>query len=153
MSTGEDEMKRSAEMENKTLVFFDPLELVIGLKTSDELLLVGEDALFPDLRRNARAVSVARRSKDLDVIANTGKTFERIFISQNLVLTELTVRKVAMLVDQSGLMCFSTESEELLGAFIEIVERNWPRADIWICHSNVGKICMTNAKGSAEWQN
>ncbi len=140
-------------MPKPMLDFYDNLEDVIDLKTHDQLLLVGEDGIFPNLRRMAGSVALARRSKELDSLASAGRSFERIFISRNFVLTELTVRKAAMLSSEDGLICFVSESEELVGAFVEIVERNWPRADVWICRSNVGAVCMTNARGGAEWQN
>lgn len=146
------EQVREAERNRPNYDFYDPVEYVVDLKTRDCVLFIGENTVFPDIKRTHKYATSVRKSRELESLEAAGNLYDRIFISKNSVLTEALVMRAVNLTSAQGIVCFFTESEELQAAFIEIVENNWPTADVWICHSNVGPVCMTNARGNTKWQ-
>lgn len=135
-------------MTKSNLQFYDDIVAVVGLKTSDRLLIIGDNVKFPGIQRSVYSVRGISNINELHALMKKKECFERVFIARENVFDERLVLAAAALVCKGGIVCFFSEDENLRNGFSECVERNFPISDIWPLSSNVGQLVATNARVS-----
>lgn len=126
---------------------FDDVAFVTGLKAQDEVLFIGENMSLPFLKRFVKSISYVRKVSELNKLIKTRRKFDRIFIGrENILSSELVLKASALNKDEpDGLLCFFSEDPTLQTAFVDILEQNFPQANIWPSKSNIGPVIMTDA--------
>jgi hypothetical protein len=129
----------------------DDFTEVTDLRRGHDVLYIGGNAYFPAVRKCVRSVTTATKRSEVERLMTDGRVFDRVFIARENLLGEEAVTAAVTLTHRDGLVCFFSEGEGLRDAFVEIVEQNWPTANVWLCDSNVGPIVMTDAKGAPSY--
>lgn len=129
----------------------DPLPDVVGLRRTDNVLLLGGNFAFPTLKKYVGHVEEARKSSHMNKLLFANLQYERVFIARENVLDEVLVLKAIRLVAPGGLVCFFSDQPGLREGFRRTVEENFPTADVWDLQSNVGDVVVANAQGTPTW--
>ena len=101
---------------------------VIGLKSTDRLLVGG-------------ALSPAQIKKHL----LTGDQFDRIILYLGKLSEEVIIQAIQLLAP-GGLLALVGEQKDT----IEVISRNYPRANVWSLRSTIGLVLLTDARGQPE---
>jgi hypothetical protein len=131
---------------------FDDFTAVTDLRRGQDLLYIGANAYFPAVKRCVRSITTAKNKRELDKLLTADRIFDRVYIARENVLDERLVTAAVQLAGDRGLVCFFSDDEGLRAGFNEIVEKNYPTAQLWACKSNVGPVVMTDAKGNPAYQ-
>lgn len=132
------------EMPKHELRFNDDIALVAGLKTTDSLLIIGDNVKFPGIQLGVANITYVSSAKELTNVLREGYVFDRVFIARENAIDERVILAATAL--SKSLICFFSEEEELRNSFCNAIETNFPTADIWPLVSNVGHLVATNAR-------
>lgn len=135
----------------RDISYRDNLADVVGLKRTNSVLLLGGNFVLPTLKKYVHSVEQAKKNTQVNKLLFSGIKFDRVFLARENVLDEVFVLKAARLIDVQGLVCFFSEEDGMRAAFSDIIERNFPAADVWNFESTVGKMVVTNAHGLPTW--
>jgi hypothetical protein len=125
--------------------------LVTGLKSRDSVLIVGNNATFPWLKKHVYEVSYVKKTSELNALLKSGAEFDRIFVARENILDSRLVSKVARLVARGGLVCFFSDDQDLREAFSKLVELDYPTANVWNFETNVGPVVVSDTRGNPVW--
>lgn len=131
---------------------FDDFTCVTDLRRSQDVLFIGGNAYFPTVKKYVRTITMAKNKKELEKLLVGERTFDRVFIDRENVLDERLVTAAVQLAGARGLVCFFSDDEGLRAGFNEIVEKNYPTAQLWSFRSNAGPLVVTDAKGNPSYQ-
>jgi hypothetical protein len=142
----------NGESGTKHYDIYDDISLVTGLKSKDRVLLVGGNITFPSVHNFVENVYHVKKDGDVKRLLREGMEFDRVFLARENVLDEQLVDNAVKLSGENGLVCFFSDCDALREGFIDVIEQNYPGADVWSLESNVGPVVMTNAAGNPSWQ-
>ncbi len=126
---------------------YDDLVLVAGLKKKDTVLFIGTNLTLPWLKKFVSTVIYVKKTEELNKLIAERRSYDRVFMARENVLTDTLVTKAAQLTRTGGLICFFSDDEGLRKGFAEVVTNEYPGADVWSANSNVGPLVMTDANG------
>lgn len=133
----------------KEYSLFNDVELVTNIRSNDHVLFVGT-AWYPEIRKRIESSVDAVSVEDLDELIRAGRVFDKIFITNDATLDEVLVKK-AIKLNESGMICFFSESEPTRKKFVDMIKSDFTPADVWPLESNIGSVVMTNVKGVPKW--
>ena len=127
----------------------DDIFTVADLRLSHHVLIIGGNLHIPNIKDRVGSVTVARKASELRRLISDDAQFDRVLVGRENALSSELVERAAQLTVPRGLICFMSEEQQLLDGFVEIVEADYPYAEVWPSCSNIGPVIMTDAHGSS----
>lgn len=126
---------------------FDDFLEVLDIRTNHDVVYLGGNSWFAQVRERARTVTTIRNRNELRKVLASGASFGRVLMTRENVLDEDALDAAAQLTGDHGLVCFFSEDAGLRDGFEAMVELLYPTAQVWRFETNVGPCVVTDAHG------
>lgn len=133
---------------------YDPYT-VLGLKSTDAVLVIGNPAFLPWLTYEHGDVYDARRAADAEKLIRDGTRFDRVIIGRETQFSNDHILRAGALIERArhgtGLLVYFPKDEGEAWQFKESVEFYYPGARTWEHKSSFGDIITAEPIG-ASWR-